>query len=459
MTTNDALACRLANWTVGLTPEAIPEETRHAARRSIVDTVAVAIGGSTVELAAGLRAHAAAEYPGSDCTLLGTDETASAVGAALVNGHASHVLDFDDTSYAGIIHGSTVMLPALLSVAEREKSSGLAFETAFVAASEVAYGVGLTLSKSHYMRGWWASGTCGGIGAAAGAAKLLQLDDVQTANAIGMAAVNAFGMIGVAGTASKPLLAGRAASMATEVAYLAKTGFNAPVAAFEDRRGFLALMNGGEQHAIGLAELGKTWRLVDPGVLFKRYPVCSAAQAAGEMTERLISDNELGFDDIAEVQCDVTELVDISLVYDRPKSPEEAQFSMPFALGAIIADGRLGPEHLDPERMRDPRLVAAMEKVVKRRSDDVDTPEMRERYPEGARVTIKTTAGAEHSGYLGAPTGMPENPLSDEALGQKFHDCAKLAAWSQDRSDAVLAGLWSLKSADDINRIFKGSVS
>lgn len=459
MTTNDTIACRFADWAAELAPETIPEEVRHAARRCIVDTVAVAIGGSTVEMATNLRAHAAAEYPGSDCTLLGTDETASAVGAALVNGHASHVLDFDDTSYAGIVHGSTIMLPALLSVAQREKSSGLAFETAFVAASEVAYGVGLTLSKSHYMKGWWASGTCGGIGAAAGAAKLLELDAEQTANAISMAAVNAFGMIGVLGTAAKPLLAGRAASMATEVAYLAKAGFNSPKAAFEDRRGFLALMNDGQQHAVGLAELGKTWRLVDPGILFKRYPVCSAVQAAGEMTERLIGDNNLGFDDIAEVRCDVTELVDISLVYDRPKSPEEAQFSMPFALGAIIADGRLGPEHLDPERLRDPRLLAAMEKVVKRQSDDVDTPEMRERCPEGARVTIKTTAGTEHSGYLGAPTGMPETPLSDEALGQKFHDCAKLAAWSQDRTDAVLAGLWSLKSTVDINRIFEEALS
>lgn len=457
MTTRETIAQRLGAWTAGLDPAGVPEDARHAGRRSIVDTVACAVGGSAMPTAAKLRRHAHAHYKGQDATLMGTAETASAVGAALVNGHASHVLDFDDTSYAGIIHGSTIILPALLAAAEEQGVSGEAFETAFVAASEVAYGVGLTVTKSHYMKGWWASGTCGGIGAAAGVARLLGLDAEATCHAIGMAAVQASGMIGVLGTASKPLLAGRCAMMATESAYLAKAGIDAPVDAFENRRGFLALMNDGQQDPAGLDALGKTWRLMEPGILFKRYPVCSAAQAAGELTERLIADKSLATDDIVAVTCEVPELVDISLVYKHPKTPPEAQFCMPFAIGAILTDGHLGPEHLTPERLADPRLRDAMDKVTMRRADDLDTPEMRERYPEGARVTIEMRNGDSHSDFLGAPTGMPEAPLSDDDLGNKFHGCARMAGWEVGATDAVLDRLWALGQVSDMRGLFEGA--
>ena len=454
MAQSGPIARCLAEWVAALEPADIPAPVLHAAKRCIVDTVAVAIGGSAMTSAKHVRAHVERHYPGNDATILGTDARSSAVGAALANGMAAHVLDFDDTSYAGIIHGSTVILPSVLAAAEERRVSGRAFLSAFVAASEATYGLGLTLTESHYMKGWWASGTIGVIGAAAGAAKLLDLDAERMAACLGLTALQASGMVASLGTDAKPFQAGRNAMVGIESAYLAKDGFAGPVGIFEDRRGFLALMNDGAANMAALSELGRVWRLIEPGILFKRYPVCSAAQAACEVTERLISDNELTLDGIDNVQCDVTELVAISLIYDRPKTPPEAQFSMPFAIGSILVDGHLGPEHLTAGRLRDPRLEAAMAKVTMARADDLDTVDMRARYPEGARVTITTLSGQRYSDYLGAPTGMPETPLSDAALGDKLRSCAAFAGWEEPKAANLLARLWALDEVTDMTELF-----
>ncbi|MGI9382100.1 MAG: MmgE/PrpD family protein [Methyloligellaceae bacterium] len=453
--TTGTIAERLGAWAAALSLEQVPTDAAHAARRCILDTVGVIIAGSRTPTGERVQAHMDANYADGACTVLGPGTTASPAGAALANGVAGHVLDFDDTSYAGIIHGSCIVLPAVLAAVEQGRRDGRTFLEAFTAGAEAAYAVGLTVTDSHYFKGWWATGTCGMVGAAAGAARALGLDAAQTTHAIGLAAVQACGMVAFLGTDAKPFMAGRCAMIGLEAALLAEHGLTAPANAFEDRRGFLQLLNDGGSDEAGLGELGESWRLVTPGIFFKRYPICSAAHAGAEMTERLVGEAGLTVDDITQVVCEVPHLVAISLVHDDPSRPTEAQFSMPFAIGAVLAFGTLGPEHLNGDCLQDASLRAAMGKVVMRAADDLDTPEMKSRYPESARVTIKTTDGRELSGFLGAPTGMPENPATDGALGDKFRRCLSFAGWPDARADALQAALWEIENAPDVSALLR----
>ncbi len=454
-TTQGTIAERLAGWTSTLAVTEIPDPAAHAAKRCLVDTLGVTVAGSHTAVCDRVQSHVGANYAAGRCTVLGPDTATSPAGAALANGVAAHALDFDDTSYAGIIHGSCIVLPAVLAAVEEGRGDGRTLLEAFVAGAEATYAVGLTVTDTHYFKGWWATGSCGMIGAAAGAAHALGLDAARTTHAIGLAAVQACGMVAVLGTEAKPFLAGRAAMIGLEAALLAARGLTAPDRAFEDRRGFLQLLNDGNAQEEGLAHLGESWRMVTPGIFFKRYPVCSAAQAGAEMTERLIGDAGLGLEDIAEIVCEVPHLVAISLVHDDPTVPTEAQFSMPFAVGAILAYGHLGPEHLTTECLRDERLRGAMTKVVMRAADDLDVPEIKSRYPECARVTVRTTDGSEVSGFLGAPTGMPENPASDGQLSDKFRRCLGFAGWSEARTERLLAGLWEIESVPSVSALLR----
>ena len=56
--------------------------------------------------------------------------------AALVNGTASHALDYDDVNYALKEHPTVPVLPALLALAEHRSLEGEAVIAAFVAGYE-----------------------------------------------------------------------------------------------------------------------------------------------------------------------------------------------------------------------------------------------------------------------------------------------------------------------------------
>ncbi|PID39678.1 MAG: hypothetical protein CR984_06215 [Proteobacteria bacterium] len=428
------LAQKLASWSSRLELEMVPAEVVQTAKRCIIDTLGVAVAASTHPLTRNMLAYSKENFCTGRCRALGFDDRLSPPAAALVNGTAAHVLDFDDTSYTGIMHGSAVALPAVLAAAEHGQVDGKRLLEAFIVGSEVTYTVAMQCTIRHYFKGWWSTATFGAFGAAAGAAKALGLSEAQTLNAIGLAGAQANGLKAAFGTDAKPYLAGKTASIGVEAALLAARGLTGPAAVLEDERGYIQLLNDGISDSDAINALGSVWRLIDPGIMFKQFPVCSAAHAAIELTKRLLEEHHFSGDDIAEVICEVTPTVAISLVYNRPESPQQAQFSMPFSIGTVLAYGDLDVEHLDPSTLTDPQFRASMEKVTMRRVDELHT----EAAPEGARVTLITRKGEKFQSYLGEPTGMPGNPMTDAQLHTKFFRCCEIGGMQKDHADNLL---------------------
>ncbi len=425
---------RLSRWVAGL--DAVPETVRLAADRAILDTLGVIAAGARHATVIALRNGFA--DGGGTCSLVGGG-TASPAVATLINGAAAHVWDFDDTSYTGIMHGSAVVLPAALAVAEETGADGRAFLTAFVAGSEIAYCVADAATHHHYLRGWWSTATFGLIGATAAAAKLYRLDAGKTADALGLAVAAAAGTKTVFGTGAKPYLVGEAACRAVGFARAARAGISGPTDAFENPNGFFALLCDGRRDAV--SSLGERWRLVDPGLLFKSNPVCSAAHAAIEETARLLGEAGLTADQIASVRCEIPKLVDLSLVYDRPEIPQQAQFSLPFAVACAALFGRVRLQDLSLETLRNPDIAKNISKVEKAVAEDLSTDDMRLRHPECARVTIRLVDGRSLAGFCADPYGMPSRPMSDADLLQKFEGCMAFAGKDAVSAAELFAGL------------------
>ncbi|MDP1907018.1 MAG: MmgE/PrpD family protein, partial [Hyphomicrobium sp.] len=266
--TDIVLARRLGTWSSSLTAGEIPAPVASAARRAILDTVAV--------MTAGLRHPATAQTiaafghePGA-CRLV-NGGTASAASAALINGTAAHAYDLDDTSYTGIMHGSAVILPVVLAAVEDAGADDATALAAFVAGSEIAYVLGDIVTHEHYFRGWWSTVTLGLIGATAAAARVYRLDVTPSTHAIALAASIAGGGKAVFGTDGKPFLVGVTARTAIDLAKGARAGLDGPENAFEDARGFVSLLNNGAAAYEHIDSLGKRWRMTDPGLLLKRY--------------------------------------------------------------------------------------------------------------------------------------------------------------------------------------------
>src|SRR3954470_8439191 len=165
----------LAAWAAGLEPS---DDDLALARRSLVDTVAVAIAA---------RAH-----PIGD--LLGELSEAEAWGVL------AHVLDFDDLHMESTSHVSAVCVPAVLATGGDER--------AYLAGAGVMARLGAALGWPHYAAGWHVTCTAGAPAAAASASLAMGLTPEQTTTAIALAVPGAGGVQRAFGTPAKALQVG-----------------------------------------------------------------------------------------------------------------------------------------------------------------------------------------------------------------------------------------------------------
>ncbi|MEQ8651877.1 MAG: MmgE/PrpD family protein [Kiloniellales bacterium] len=418
------LAQTFADWSSALTWADVPEEVRRACRRAWLDCLGVTIAGGAHP---SLRRLAAAQPRRKGPCSLALAGQSDAASACLVNGMAAHAWDFDDTSYTGIMHGTALVFPVVLALCEeRGLSEGDAL-LALVVGSEVTYCLAEVCGHQHYFKGWWSSVTLGLVGATAAAAKLMGLDPLATRHALALAAAASGGGKAAFGSDAKPYLIGECARRALGFAEAAAAGLTGPAEVFEDSRGFLALLNDGKSNPEEVEWLGKRWRLTDPGLFFKTSPVCSAAHAAIEATATLLAKAGADWTQVAAIHAEVPDLVAVSLVYPDPITPQEAQFSLPYALACSCLNGRVRLQDLAPEALQAAGARRLMQKVTMQVADDLSSAAMRQRYPESARVTLTLNSRERLDGFCGEAYGMPKNALTNRDLTKKFADCLAYA--------------------------------
>lgn len=454
---NDA-ALHLGAWVSGLGQDDLPSEVRQAAKRCLMDVIGVALAASSHPTVAMAGRHAGTVFaPGKGQSVLGGLPLA-APGAALVNATAAHVLDFDDTCFDGIVHASAAVWPAVQAVADMTDASGAKLLTAFIAGVEVEYAIGRALTDGLYYRGWWNSGLLGAIGAAAGGAHVLGLDAPTSAHALRLAAGMAGGIRAVFGASSKPMGLGHASKAGVESALLAQGGIGSSSGMFESANGgFAATLNGGIWKQDEILKIGRHFSLVSPGIAFKSYPACSATQAAVEATLLLLDEAACDGDSVVAAACTVTPLVVACLTYDRPCSIAEAQFSLPFAVGTALAKGRFDVSCLSEHWLKDAGLQAAMQKVTMTADESLSGGNSN--YPEAAEVALTFANGSQLKKFLGAATGMPTRPMSQDRLVAKFKSCTQplLGDHSETLLSQILeierlpaaSSLWDWRTATD----------
>jgi 2-methylcitrate dehydratase PrpD len=409
----------LARWVVGFKAEQAPIEARHEAGRSLMDVVGVSIAGAGHKVCGSVRSVALVEHGVGDCTVLGSAQRGSAMAAALVNGTASHVLDFDDVSYEGMVHASAVVWPAVWAAAESVDCSGTAAFDGFVAGVEVHCALGRAFGHDLFWNGYWTTGLLGSVAAAAGAAKALSLDAAKTTAAIDIALAQASGLRAIVGTPMKAVACGLAAEAGVRSAMLARAGIAVGADVVGHRHGFAALLNEGAVRMEELALLGHRYVFEQAPMAFKQYPICSYGQAATEALCDALADLD---EPVARVLCEVPASVLDNMPFGTPQNASEAQFSLPFALGAVLAFGALLPSHLAADVVADSRLVAALSRVDVRLASGAALRALQS-CSEGAVLTVTGLSGRVVSRTVRVPSGMPQRPLSDAQLVVKFHAC------------------------------------
>src|SRR3954465_14332430 len=176
----------LARYLTAARFEDLPANVRHQGARSFLNWMGVAVGGSRHPTVAKTIAALSPFFGKAEASLMGRRERADILNAALINGIASHIFDYDDTHLKTVIHPAGPVASAILALAQHQPVSGRDFLNALVLGMETECRIGSAVYPSHYDLGWHITGTCGMFGAAAAAGKLLKLSEQQMRWAMGI---------------------------------------------------------------------------------------------------------------------------------------------------------------------------------------------------------------------------------------------------------------------------------
>src|SRR4051812_36989670 len=218
-----SLAHEFANRITSQRFEDLPQQAVHWAKVGILDTVGATLAGCTEDTAR--LAERALVLCSGPSVIFGSSRRANPLDAALVNGAASHALDFDDCNNTIGGHPSAPVLTALFALADEVGASGKEFITAYVLGFETETKLGLAVNFHHYTKGWHPTATLGAFGSTAACARLLGLSEQQTATALAIATSFASGVKANFGTMMKPLHVGHCARNGMYAARLAREDY------------------------------------------------------------------------------------------------------------------------------------------------------------------------------------------------------------------------------------------
>ncbi|KAF9248372.1 hypothetical protein DTO006G1_1213 [Penicillium roqueforti] len=440
----------LATWTVSLSYPDLPGEVIDAAVRSFYNIAGCIVGGSQ-HIATSTARKALSPFAGPPTSHLpGTSTSTDAMHAALFNGIASHVHDYDDTHLDTVIHPTGPVACALLAILPTlpRPVSGPEFITALVAGIEAECKVGLAVWPAHYDVGWHITSTTGSIGAAVAVAKLLALSAEQVAHAIGLAATQVTGLREMFGSHAKSFHPGRAAQNGLLAALLAREGFTSSVQALEAKRGWANVVcAGGNRIEEEVAALGGRGRWETVRNAFKPFPCGIVVHPVIDGCVWLHGElGRVGVDaaDVEEVVASVHPLVLELTGKTAPKDGLEAKFSVYHGGAVGLLLGKATPAQYEDDVVLDTRVVALRDRFRAVSDESLRADE--------CHLVVKVRGGTTIEKHVDYAVGSLERPMTNEQLTAKFIEQC-VGVLGEERTDKASQWCWALKEQADVAQI------
>lgn len=414
------LLSRIADWAVAERDARLPADILHHAKRAVLDWFAALLPGAVVPPATLLRAALADEIGHGAALLYPDGPRAPARVAALVNGAASHTVEFDDVFRDAIYHPGCPTISAALALAQAEGADGERFLRAVIVGYEISNRIGMAVNPAHY-RYWHTTGTVGCFGAAAAAASVLRLDGERTAHALATVGTFAAGLQQAfrSDAMSKPLHAGRAAEAGVLAALAAGKGVTGALDILEGRAGFGAAMAGGPSWDGIFDDLGRRCTIAE--TTFKNHGCCAHTFAAIDGALALRREHGLTPERIRRIRVGTYRTALDVTGSHRATTAFEGKFSLPFVVAAALVHGSVRLDAFSAARLADPRT----QDLLRRVELHID-PELDAAFPgrRAARIEIERDDGSVLRHYQPTRKGDPDMPLSDEELTEKYLELA-----------------------------------
>jgi 2-methylcitrate dehydratase PrpD len=336
----------------------------------------------------------------------------------LLDGIATHALEFDDTMHPATLHPSCVLVPTVLGLSRANSDiSGQELLTAYLIGLEAAARISESVGgPAHYRAGWHATSTVGVLAGSLAAARLLRLSIDETINTLAIAASSASGLRINIGSAVKPLHAGQAARDAAMAALLARAGTQGDPDALGGTYGFLSTFTD-DASVMPLIDLGAQGFGTGYLLGLKPYPCCGEVVGAVEACIEL--SHEVPAYEVRSVTVRTNEAAHRIMSARPPLTSSQARFSLPFCVSAALTDGDLTLGTF--ERINLP----ATDRYQISPRIGWETEESQAPNREfGADVSVVTTSGKTYTKRIDTTPGWCERQLDEKQCAEKFVGCA-----------------------------------
>ena len=420
-------------------------------KRFILDTIGVAAAGRN-RIESQKAIQLVREWGGKEeASILFSNTRLPAVHAAFANSVMIHALDFDDTHDGAVVHAFTTNFPAALSVSERMGPvSGKDFILALNLGVDLACRLGLAVGSApdfskktvHFIR----TAVCGGFGACAVAAKLMNFNTEEIVNALGivLSQVGGTRQVVIDNAMTKRFQPAFSAKAGISSAMLGDLGISGCRDVFEGRYGFFSSYWGGDYSREELtAGLGTRFEMEN--LSFKPYPCCRYNHGAIEAVLVCAKKNAVTADTIKQV----TVHLPAQKYFDAVSRPfsignnpvMDAQFSIPYSIAAALLDGYVFLDSYEVSKIKNPKRRELAEKVAVL----TDIPVVDRKSMGPVTVEIHTQDNQFFSHTVSDILGSPQKPLSRDDCIKKMKRCFEYGA--HPAGEGELNGL--------IERIFK----
>jgi 2-methylcitrate dehydratase PrpD len=290
------------------------------------------------------------------------------------------------------------------------------------------------------------------MGSAATAARVMRLSEEKIVDAIGIGyhQCGGNGQCVKDGALTKRLGPGFAVKGGITAALMAKAGVTGAKNSLEGEWGlYKQYMDGDYSPEILTADLGKRFEGVN--VAIKPYPCCRGIHPAIDAGLALAMAEDLRSKDIKEIVLSVTDahlkLLCQPLDAKRsPRSPVDAQFSIPWGVASAIIGRRVGLDDFTDSAIKNKDVLELTQKMRVEVDNTLHKPG-----PEPTRVKVITKDGKAFVKVVENPLGSLERPMSFDDCARKFRDCAK--SLGAERIERTIQLIGRLERLEDIREI------
>lgn len=442
----------LAQQICGFDPLRITDHGLHIAKVGIVDTIGVTLAGlpeSCVQILLNVPGVGDAIGP---ALLLGTSQRTSTLDATLINGTASHALDFDDFSSVMGGHQSVPLVAPLFALADERGLTGRQIIDAYIVGLEVEHRFARAVHPHHYDKGWHPTATLGIFGTVAACAYAMNLGPEKTTMGLAIAASMSSGLKANFGTMTKPLHVGHSARDGLMACYLAEGGFEANPSVMEHHQGFFNVFNG--EGLFDPTPLTEDWSdpldIELPSLSLKQFACCGSTHQAIFAMLGLAKDENI---DPARVTAIDIGLHPSKLRHTNNPFPESvllAKFSVQYAVARVLQDRALLLKDFEGEAFLEPDIRRLLD-ITAVHPFSEDGPG-----PTGlwdARVSVTLDDGTVLTRDVHDIVGRSgDNAMNNDELRVKFMDCAGLTISDVAAAQAFDA-LITLETYDDLDDV------